>query len=76
MLSIEVSDLGDSPTHSPQDEELVEVVTHAVVNLILIGCLREWKCKEKANLMSTSFNQLNNPHIGVCHSFRVSTLMC
>lgn len=33
VLSIEASDLGDSPAYSPQCEELVEVVTRTVAKL-------------------------------------------
>lgn len=43
ILSIEASDLGDSPAQSPQYKELVQIVTHAVVKLNINRPAEKWE---------------------------------
>lgn len=52
VLSIEASDLGDSPAHSPQYEELVEVVTCAVVKVNI-----EWPAERQEACKKCKFDE-------------------
>lgn len=47
ILSIKASDLGDSPAHSPQFQELVDVFTHAMAKLNIDWSTEKWDVLNK-----------------------------
>lgn len=72
ILSIEASDLGDSPTQSPQYEELVQIVIRAVAKLNICWPAEKWEAQKK----TASCSQKHNLHVGACRSFRISLRRC
>lgn len=65
VLSIEVGDMADLPTLSPQYEELVEVVIRAVAKLNI-----KWSAEKQEAFCC----QNHSIHVRACPSFQIFTL--